>query len=106
MKNPSMCTVCEGSHACDIDQVEEGEEGLSPAALSHLRKRQAEAAHCSADQPSDAMPAARKRRAEREESSEQGKVPRVAHTQRVFLKSVSDMMGCFQVTCISKTSMC
>jgi hypothetical protein len=73
-----------------LDQVEDGDEGLSPGGW---RKQQAEKAQASDGQEL----LARKRKAESAAGSEQGKVPRVAHTQRVFLQLVSDMMGSFQV---------
>ncbi|KAK9916969.1 hypothetical protein WJX75_009337 [Coccomyxa subellipsoidea] len=64
----------------DMDEVEDGDEGLSPGERG---KQQAERAQASDGQgPS----LGRKRRAESAAGSEQGKVPRVAHTQRVFLQ--------------------
>jgi hypothetical protein len=75
----------------NVDQVEDGDEGLSPGERG---KQQAERAQASDGQ---GPLLGRKRRAESAAGSEQGKVPRVAHTQRVFLQSVSDMMGSFQV---------
>jgi hypothetical protein len=75
----------------NVDQVEDGDEGLSPGERG---KQQAERAQASDGQ---GPLLGRKRRAESAAGSEQDKVPRVANTQRVFLQSVSDMMGSFQV---------
>ena len=60
----------------NVDQVEDGDEGLSPGERG---KQQAERAQASDGQ---GPLLGRKRRAESAAGSEQGKVPRVAHTQR------------------------